>query len=214
MNSKTIAKLAFVCLGVLALIDAVMLLASLLSTLAVAPREDYNRPLMISAAAMPFLILMSLSIYLISRSSVLSMKHFSEVQRTTVVVPETELQRLVFACLGIFILISSIPGICSFVALIASLKRTEDLDFFTKIRLGGYVGHVVQFGVGTYLIVRVRGWRLLKKAAVDKATSSVPQSLCPNCGNPLSLHDYNMEAKVKLCSACGHSLPERLFEFT
>ena len=46
MNRKVSARLAFVCLGVLAFMDSVLLLGGLFSTLSIAPRGDYNKPLM------------------------------------------------------------------------------------------------------------------------------------------------------------------------
>ena len=214
MNPKVSARLAFVCLGVLAFMDSVLLLGGLFSTLSIAPRGDYNKPLMIVAAVVPFFMMAALAIYLILRSSTLAMKHFSETPQTEGGIPATDLQRLTFVCLGVFIVISAIPGIGGFVALLISLDKSEAVTFFTKLRLGEYVGRLVQFAVGIYLIVSVGGWRLFKRTAPDKVTVTVSEAVCPNCGHPFHPHDYNYEAKEKTCSACGHSLPESLFEHT
>ena len=214
MNPKVTARLAFVCLGVLAFMDSVLLLGGLISTLAIAPRGDDNKPLMIVAAIVPFFMMTALAIYLILRSSTLAMKHFSEAPQTERGIPAMDLQRLTLVCLGVFIVISAIPGIGSFVALLTSLNKTEEVTFFTKLRLGEYVGRLIQFAVGTYLIVSVGGWRLFKRIVPNKVTVTVPEAVCPNCGHLFHPQDYNYEAKEKTCSACGHSLPERLFEHT
>jgi ribosomal protein S27AE len=214
MNPKVSARLAFVCLGVLALMDSVLLLGGLFSTLSIAPRGDYNKPLMIVAAVVPFFMMAALGIYLILRSTRLAMKHFSETPQTEGGIPATDLQRLTFVCLGVFIVISAIPSIGSFVALLTFLNNPEAVTFYTKLRLGEYVGRLIQLAVGIYLIVSVSGWRLFKRAAPDKVTVTVSEAVCPNCGHPFHPQDYNYEAKEKTCSACGHSLPETLFENT
>jgi hypothetical protein len=214
MNPKISARLAFVCLGVLALMDSVLLLGGLFSTLSIAPRGDYNKPMMIVAAVVPFFMMAVLGIYLILRSTTLAMRHFSETPQTEAGISVTDLQRLTFVCLGVFIVISAIPGIGSFVALLISLNKSEEATFFTKLRLGEYVGRLIQLAVGIFLISSDRGWRLFYRTAPDKATLPVSEAVCPNCGHPFQPQDYNYEAKEKICSACGHSLPETLFENT
>jgi hypothetical protein len=214
MNPKVSARLAFVCLGVLALMDSVLLLGGLFSTLSIAPRGDYNKPMMIVAAVVPFFMMAALGMYLILRSTTLAMRHFSEIPQTEAGISGTDLQRLTFVCLGLFIVISAIPGIGSFVALLISLNKSEEATFFTKLRLGEYVGRLIQFAVGIFLIASVGGWKLFNGTTSDKATPTASEAICPNCGHPFHPQAYNYEAKEKTCSACGHSLPERLFENT
>jgi len=157
MNTRVAAKLAFICLGVLALIDAILLLGSVFATFAIAPRGDCNRLLMTVGGTVPFFIIAALAIYLLLRSNALAVKHFPEVSRTEELVSLKDLQRLTFVCLGLFLLISAIPGTSSFVVLLSSLKKSVEVDLFTKLRIGEGVGRVIQLAIGIYLIVAVGG---------------------------------------------------------
>ena len=79
-------------------------------------------------------------------------------------------------------------------------------------RIGEHIGHVIQFTAGARLIWVGGGWGLFKRGVPDKVAEAAPEAVCPNCGRSFHPQNYNPEAREKLCSACGHSLPENCFD--
>jgi len=218
MGSKSLASIAFVVMGIYALFSSVGIVHAMLSLLIYSSEFEGRLFVIILAYGFPMLLLVGAGIFLIhQRERLASWIAVPEDDRMPSVERWADFQDLVFAVVGLLLVIATLPSLGALAGSLINLKASEELhEYLPMLRsnLGHYLGTLAELVVGAYLFMNARTvgkwWRTRKRVTAPKA-SAPPAHLCPACGAPFNPEDYSEASAEKRCSTCRCALPESAF---
>ncbi len=217
MKFRDLAVVAFVVLGIIALLYSVSLLQGLLM-FPFFQDEFEGKPWAVGLAwAFPFLLVVAGGVFLLVKRSWLAAWISHEGHEGPSEESSEQLPALAFAILGLYLVVSNLPSLGSLAGQLIILRAMENFqDFLPAFRtnLGHYLGTLAEFVVGGYLFINARDvgrwWRRRGKKLPEDATPASHQ--CPECGTPFDPNDYRDGASERLCSKCKAEIPNQAFE--
>lgn len=219
MSSRSLAALAFTFLGVLALIYSVSLLGMILPMMPI--MREYEGITWsagtVVAFTLPLLLMVTIGALLILRRFRLAAWVCPEDRNAELAGPWRELPELVFAALGLFCVISTLPQLALLAGQLIRFGSSTGMDASPEVfrsQLVGYIGALAKLGVGAFLFVCsqsvARWWRGRGQSPCAQPAALEPQ--CPQCGRSFNPADYRDDDSAKLCSECYAVLSDAHFE--
>ena len=216
MHSRALAAVAVVFLGMLSFLFSVNLVQALI-TMPYYPEEiEGKTSLVVLAYVLPLVVLVCAGLFLTLRRHQIAdwIVSGSPVEETTDSRDLAGLPALLFAVLGIYLVVSTLPTIAGLASSLIFARSYSNVEEFAGVfwsNLGHYVGTLGQLVIGAYLFFGARKleqWWFSRHTVRTKPTPA-PLDLpkCPQCGTPFDPADYRSDVQEKLCSKCGAVLP-------
>jgi hypothetical protein len=221
MSSRALAAVAVVFLGMLSFLFSVNLVQSLI-TMPYYPEEiEGKTSLVVLAYILPLVVLVGAGLFLILRRHQIAdwIVSGSPVEETTESRNLAGLPALLFAALGIYLVVTTLPTIAGLASRLIFSRSYSNVEEFAGVfwsNLGYYAGTLGQLVIGAYLFFGARKlehwW--FSPDTVEPKTVPMPPDLptCPQCGTQFDPADYRSDLQEKLCSKCRAALPESEFE--
>ena len=220
MHSRQIASVAVFFLGILAFLFSLGLLQALI-TMPYYPEEiEGKTSLIIFAYAFPLILLLAAGLTMVLRRHhlaawIISGSQTGESESSS---QSSDLQALLFAILGIYLVVSTLPNLGGLAGQLISSPTLPDFEKFAGVfwsNFGHYLGTIIQLVVGAYLFLHARGlgrWWDSRSQPSQKLVE-VPPGLpvCPQCETTFNPADYDADLQERRCSKCKTVLPESAF---
>ncbi len=217
MNVKGLAVVAFVVLGIIALLYSISLLQGLLMFPSFQDEFEGKAWAVGLAWAFSFLLVVASGIFLIVKRSRLAAWISYECYEGASEESSEQLPALAFAILGLYLVVSTLPSLGSLAGQLINLRAMESFqDFLPAFRtnLGHYLGTLAEFVVGGYLFINARDvgrwWRRRGGKPTEDATPASHR--CPECGTPFEPSEYREGMSARRCSKCKAEIPDTAFE--
>jgi len=217
MNVKDMAALAFVVLGIIALLYSVSLLQGLLMFPFFQDEFEGKAWAVGLAWAFPFLLVVASGVFLIVKRSWLAAWISREAYKGPSEESSEQIPALAFAILGLYLVVSNLPSLGSLAGQLINLRAMESFQNFLptfRTNLGHYLGTLAEFVVGGYLFINARDagrwWRRRGGKPTEDATPASHRG--PECGTPFEPSEYRDGVSERLCSKCRTEIPEAVFE--
>ena len=221
MSSRALAAVAVVFLGLLSFLFSVNLVQALI-TMPYYPEEiEGKASLVVLAYVLPLVVMVGAGIFLILRRHQIADWIVSGSPVEDAIEPRNlaGLPALLFAALGIYLVVSTLPMIAGLASQLIFTRSYSSVEEFVGVfwsNIGHYVGTLGQFVIGAYLFFGARKleqwW--FSRSTVEPTPVPAPPDLptCPQCDTPFDPADYRSDLPEKLCSKCRAALPESEFE--
>jgi len=217
MNSRAFAAVAVVFLGMLSFLFSVNLVQALI-TMPYYPEEiEGKTSLVLLAYVLPLVVLVGAGLFLILKRHQIADWIVSGAPVEDVTEPKNlaGLPALLFAAVGIYLVISTLPTIAGLASQLIFTRSYSSVEEFAGVfwsNVGHYVGTLGQFVIGAYLFFGARKleqWWFSRGTVQPKPVPTPPDlPTCPQCGTPFDPADYRSDLQEKLCSKCRAALPE------
>ena len=218
MNSNQLGSVAFVFLGVLALIFSVGILQALIAIPLYTEEFGVNPALIVVAYACPFVLLLALGTLMILKRQRLAQWVNPESESTPVEEQPAGLSALLFAVAGIYLVVSTLPDLGALAGQLITLRAWPGIGDQPSVfwsNVGHYLGTLAEFVIGGYLFLNARGigrwWNSRKERQETEAVVEQALPLCPQCNTPFDPSEYQYGVSEKRCSKCRTVLPESEF---
>lgn len=218
MNSNQLGSVAFVFLGVLALIFSVGILQALIAIPFYTEEFGVNPALIVIAYVFPFLLLMVSGILMILKRHRLAQWVNPESEPAPIPEQPAGFSALLFAVAGIYLVASTLPDLGSLAGQLITLQawsgiRDQPSVFWSNV--GHYLGTLAEFVIGGYLFLNARGigrwWNSRKERQEPEVVVEPTLPRCPQCGTPFDPSEYQSNGSEKRCSKCRTVLPASKF---
>jgi ribosomal protein S27AE len=226
MSTRSLASVAFTIIGVLAILYSIFLLQGVLFI----PLITYEGSLwpLYCTRLLTLALVLGLGLFLILRRERLAawISQDDEVpvqaaddaskQVARAAGPSAGVTALVFALLGLYLMIMTLTGLGSLAAQLIMWRETPGLigmetSFLERnaYSIGQYLATLAQLLIGGYLFIdacRFGGW-WHRRRRVASAQTEASVHRCPECGTPFDPADYSDDSERWLCSRCRSVLP-------
>ncbi len=218
MSSRALAAVAVVFLGMLSFLFSVNLV-QVLTMVPYYPEEIGDRTsLVVLAYVLPLGVLVCAGFLLILRRHQIAdwIVSGSPVEAVTEPRGSRRLPALLFAVLGIYLAVSTLPtiaGLAGQLIFTHSHSRVEELAGVFWSNLGHSVGTLGQLVIGAGLFFgarRLEHW-WFSQDTVESTPAPPDLPKCPQCDTPFDPEHYRSDVEVKLCSRCRSALPKSEF---
>ena len=220
MGSRQIASVAVFFLGILAFLFSVGILQALI-TMPYYPEEiEGKTSLIVFAYFFPLILLLAAGLTMVIKRHQFAAWITSESEANETEAPgqSTDLSALLFAILGIYLVISTLPDLGGLAGQLISSRSLPNFEEFAGVfwsNAGHYLGTIIQFVLGAYLFLYARRlgrwWNTKPHQRLESVDESPDLPVCPQCETPYDPADYDADSQNKRCSKCRTVLPETAF---
>ena len=218
MNSNQLGSVAFVFLGVVALIFSVGILQALIAIPFYTEEFGANPWLIVFAYVFPFLLLLASGTLMILKRHQLARWVNPEVESAPLPDQPAGLSALLFGVVGIYLVVSTLPNLGSLAGQLITLRAWPSIGDQPSIfwsNVGHYLGTLTELVIGGYLFLNARGlgrwWDSRKGRQGPEAVVEPVLPLCPQCSTPFDPSEYQSSVSEKRCSKCRAVLPDSEF---
>ena len=215
MKVRDLAALAFVVLGIIALLYSVSMLQGLLMFPYIQDEFEGKAWVVGLAWFFPFLLMVASGVFLIVKRSRLAAWISYEDYDGPSKESSEQLPALAFAILGLYLVVSTLPSLGSLAGQLINLRAMESFqDFLPAFRtnLGQYLGTLAEFVVGGYLFINARDVGRWRRRGLKPSVEVTPVlHRCPECGTPFEPSEYREGVAERLCSKCRAEIPDEAF---
>ena len=220
MRSRQIASVAVFFLGILAFLFSLGILQALI-TMPYYPDEIQGKTsLIVFAYVFPLILLFAAGLTMVLKRHQLAawIISGSETEEAEVSSQSSDLPALLFAILGIYLVVSTLPDLGGLAGQLISSRALPDFEKFAGVfwsNVGHYLGTIIQFALGAYLFLYARRlgrwWDSRPQQPRESADVPLDLPVCPQCETPFDPADYDADSQEKRCSKCRTVLPESAF---
>ncbi len=220
MHSRRIASVAVFFLGILAFLSSLGILQALI-TMPYYPEEiEGKTSLIVFAYAFPLILLLATGLTMVLRRHqlaawIISGSENDEGESSS---QSSDLPALLFAILGIYLVVSTLPDLGGLAGQLISSRTLPDFEKFAGVfwsNVGHYLGTIIQFVVGANLFLYARGlgrwWDSGSQQPQEPVDVPPDLPVCPQCETTFDPADYDADLQEKRCSKCKTVLPESAF---
>jgi len=218
MNSNQLGSVAFVFLGVVALIFSVGILQALIAIPFYTEEFGVNPALIVVAYVFPFLLLLVSGTLMILKRHRLAQWVNPESESAPMPEQPAGLSALLFAVVGIYLVVSTLSDLGSLTGQLITLRAWPGIGDQPSVfwsNVGHYLGTLAEFVIGGYLFLNARGigrWWNSRKELQERETVAEPTlPQCPQCSTPFDPTEYQSTISEKRCSKCRAVLPASEF---
>jgi len=220
MNTRHSASVAVFFLGILAFLFSIGIVQALI-TMPYYPEEiEGKTSLIVFAYVFPLILLLAAGFVMVLKRHQLALWIISGSETEILEAPgeSSDLPALLFAILGIYLVVSTLPDLGGLAGQLISSRALPNFEEFAGVfwsNVGHYLGTIIQFVLGAYLFIYARrlGRWWNSRAPGSQELAAVPPDLpiCPQCETPFDPGDYDADSQEKRCSNCRTLLPESAF---
>ncbi len=219
MNSRDLARLMFVGLGVICLIYAIAMFSSIALVFSLDIQDGLPRILSFAAPLLPLVCFGWLAAHLIRYRVRYSEHLFPEPQTRTGGLSADDLHIVGLSLVGVFLVVSALPGfvryafsVAGYVYQAVSERSVVTGDFAPpsagySFMLEELLASAGRLALGVVLVLTPRKLTSFLLHRHEQKDVPTPEKLaCPDCGHAYSPSDYREDVDAIYCSKCRRQL--------